>query len=184
MITPMLTKPQPRTPLHTREISFNGYARDDGLWDIEAHLKDTKSHPFTTGSRTWAPGEAIHDMWIRVTLDSQFIIQDIEVSMEAHPHPECPEVVPPMDALIGARLGKGWRKTIETHLGGIKGCTHLRDLLNNLATAAFQSIPGALFDPDESNPPMYLGKCKSWDFDGPVVMRVYPKFYKWKKESR
>jgi hypothetical protein len=44
----MLTTPQARTPLHTREISFNGYARDDGLWDIEGHLKDTKSHLFTT----------------------------------------------------------------------------------------------------------------------------------------
>ena len=176
----MLTTPQARSPLHTREISFNGYARDDGLWDIEGHLKDTKSHLFTTGRRTWAPGEAIHDMWIRVTLDTQFIIQDIEVSMEAHPHPECPEVVPPMDALIGARLGKGWRKTIETHLGGIKGCTHLRALLNSLATAAFQSIPDALFDPDETKPPPFLGQCKSWDFDGPVVMRVYPQFYKWK----
>ena len=176
----MLTTPQPRSPLHAREISFNGFARDDGLWDIEGHLKDIKSHVFTTGNRTWAPGEAIHDMWIRLTLDSQFIIQAIEVSMKAHPHPECPEVVPPMDALIGARLGKGWRKTIDTHLGGIKGCTHLRELLNNLATAAFQSIPGALFDPDETKPPPFLGKCKSWDFDGPVVMRVYPQFYKWK----
>jgi len=75
----MLTTPQARSPLHTREISFNGYARDDGLWDIEGHLKDTKSHLFTTGSRTWTPGEAIHDMWIRLTLDTQFIIQDIEV---------------------------------------------------------------------------------------------------------
>jgi hypothetical protein len=119
-------------------------------------------------------------MWIRVTVNEQLVIQDIEVSMDAHPHPECPAVVPPMDALIGVKLGKGWRKTIETHIGGIQGCTHLRDLLNNLATAAFQSIPGALFDPDEKKPPPFLGKCKSWDFDGPVVMRVYPQFYQWK----
>jgi hypothetical protein len=156
----MLPDPKPRTPLHTREVTFNGYAREDGLWDIEGHLKDTKSYPFVTGSKTWAPGEAIHDMWVRVTLDDQLTIQN---------------------ALIGARIGKGWRKIIETHLGGIKGCTHLRELLNNIATAAYQSIPGALFDPDENKPPLYLGGCKSWDFDGPVVMRVYPQFYQWKK---
>ena len=134
----MLPDPKPRTPLHTREVTFNGYAREDGLWDIEGHLKDTKSHP------------------------------------------ECPSVIPPMDALIGARIGTGWRKIIETHLGGIKGCTHLRELLNNIATAAYQAIPGALFDPDQNKPPLYLGGCKSWDFDGPVVMRVYPQFYQWK----
>ena len=102
--------------------------------------------------------------------------------MDSHPHPECPEVIPPMDALIGARLGKGWRKVVDVHLGGIKGCTHLRELLANIGTAAYQSIPGALFDADENKPPLYLGQCKSWDFDGPVVMRQSPKVYKWKPE--
>jgi hypothetical protein len=89
-----------------------------------------------------------------------------------------------MDALIGARLGKGWRKTIQTHLGGIAGCTHLRELLSSLATAAFQSIPGALSGNGEDKPPLYLGTCKSWDFNGPVVMRIYPKFYRWQEQSK
>ena len=58
----MLPHPKPRSPLHKRAVTFHGYAREDGLWDIEGHLKDTKSHPFITGAKTWAPGEAIHDM--------------------------------------------------------------------------------------------------------------------------
>lgn len=179
----MLSTPVNRSPLHTREIIFHGYAREDGLWDIEAHLRDFKAHPFTTGGKTWPPGEAFHDMWVRLTLNTELVIQAIEVAMDSHPHPECPAVIPPMDALVGERIGKGWRKTINTHLGGIQGCTHLRELLANIATAAFQSIPGALFDPDEDKPPLYLGTCKSWDFNGPVVMRVYPKFYQWKPIS-
>jgi hypothetical protein len=85
-----------------------------------------------------------------------------------------------MDALIGQRIGKGWRKMIDTHIGGLKGCTHLRELLTTMATAVYQSIPGVLHDQDENKPPLYLGTCKTWDFDGPVVMRVYPKFYRWK----
>ncbi len=177
----MLSTPTPRTLLHTREITFQGYSREDGLWDIEGHLKDYKTDRFVTGIRTWNPGEAFHDMWVRVTLDDQMTIKDIEVAMISHPHPECPEVIPPMDSLIGARIGKGWRKTIEANLGGIKGCTHLRELLASLATAAFQAIPGALYDPENNKPPLYLGTCKSWDFDGPVVMRVFPQFYQWKK---
>ena len=180
----MLSTPKPRSLLHTREITFQGYAREDGLWDIEGHLKDYKTKPFVTGTTTWQPGHAFHDMWVRVTVNNELVIQNIEVAMDAHPHPECPQVIPPMDALIGAQLGKGWRKTIQTHLGGIAGCTHLRELLNSLATAAFQSIPGALFDPDENKPPRYLGTCKSWDFNGPVVLRVYPKFYRWKDPSQ
>ncbi len=177
----MLSAPKTRAPLHQREVTFNGFSREDGLWDIEGHLRDKKFHPFTTGAKTWPPGEAIHDMWVRVTVDDHLVIKDIEVTMNSHPHPECPQAIPSMNALIGESIGKGWRKKIEAHLGGIKGCTHLRELLNNIATAAYQSIPGALFDPDENKPPLYLGTCKSWDFDGPVVMRVYPKFYRWKK---
>ena len=176
----MLSSPDPRNPLHTREITFQGFARDDGLWDIEGHLRDFKAQPFATGGKTWDPGQAFHDMWVRLTVNTELVIQAIEVAMDSHPHPECPQVIPPMEALIGARLGQGWRKTINEHLGGIKGCTHLRELLNNIATAAFQSIPGALFDPDNTKPPLYLGTCKSWDFNGPVVMRAFPKFYKWK----
>jgi len=176
----MLSNPKPRSLLHTREITFQGFAREDGLWDIEGHLRDYKTSSFVTSGITWQPGQAFHDMWVRLTVDHELVIQDIEVAMDAHPHPECPQVIPPMNALIGERLGKGWRKTIQTHLGGIAGCTHLRELLNSLATAAFQSIPGALFNPDENKPPLYLGACKSWDFNGPVVMRVYPKFYQWK----
>ena len=119
-------------------------------------------------------------MWLRVTVDQDLVIKEIEAVMDGNPHAECPSAIPPMDALVGARLGKGWRKTIDTHLGGIKGCTHYRELLTNLATAAYQSVPGAFFDVDGNKPPLYLGTCKSWDFDGPVVMRVYPKFYRWK----
>ena len=136
----MLSTPTARTPLHTREITFSGYARDDGLWDIEAHLIDIKSHPFTTGSKTWAPGEAIHDMWLRLTLNAELEIKAIEVSMDSHPHPECPEVIPPMDALIGARLGKGWRKVIDAHLGGIKGPLEVN--LNDI-------VPITFFKPQE-----------------------------------
>ena len=180
----MLPNPKPRTPLHTREITFHGFAREDGLWDIEGHLKDYKPTPFVTGETTWQPGEAFHDMWVRLTLNDELVIQDIEVAMNGHPHPECPQAIPPMTGLIGERLGKGWRKTIQTHLGGIAGCTHLRELLNSLATAAFQSIPRALFDPDENEPPLYLGTCKSWDFNGPVVMRIYPQFYRWQDQDK
>jgi hypothetical protein len=176
----MLSTPQPRSLLHTREITFQGYTREDGLWDIEGRLKDCKTNPFVTSAKAWQPGEAFHDMWIRVTIDADLVVKNIEAVMDGHPHAECPAAIPPMEGLIGARLGKGWRKTIDIHLGGIKGCTHLRELLTSLATAAFQSVPGAFFDPSGEKPPLYLGTCKSWDFDGPVVMRVFPKFYKWK----
>jgi hypothetical protein len=39
-----LSHPVSRKLLHTRAIECHGYERDDGFWDIEAHLVDTKTH--------------------------------------------------------------------------------------------------------------------------------------------
>ncbi len=33
----------PREHLHTREIEWRGYRREDELWDIEGRLVDTKT---------------------------------------------------------------------------------------------------------------------------------------------
>ncbi len=41
-----LSDPAPRKPLHKRANECRGYRRDDGLWDIEAHMTDTKSYVF------------------------------------------------------------------------------------------------------------------------------------------
>src|SRR3970282_2145791 len=42
-----LPNPAPRRLMHTRAIECTGYERDDGLWDIEAHLTDTKTPAHT-----------------------------------------------------------------------------------------------------------------------------------------
>ncbi len=31
---------------HTRRVRYEGYKRADGLWDIEAHLTDSKNHDY------------------------------------------------------------------------------------------------------------------------------------------
>jgi hypothetical protein len=135
-VSDSLPPAQPRQLAHTREVTFHGYRRDDGLWDIEAHMRDTKPVPFTIPSeRTWAANEPIHDMSIRLTVDTQLVIRDIAVAMSKVPHAGCPEAAIPMHKMIGCTLGAGWRRAIEENLGNDKGCTHLRELLFNMATA-------------------------------------------------
>lgn len=183
-----LPAPAPRTLLHTRKISFEGYLREDGLWDLDAELVDFKNHPIHMRERgDLAPGEPVHHMRIRVTVDDSLTITDIATVTESAPFGECQAAVPPMEKLIGFKLGAGWRKAIEGAIGGVAGCTHLRELLFNVATAAFQTIPHhreqlreARGEPaaDPSTPPHYLGKCMAWDFGGPVVQRLMPMFYR------
>lgn len=174
-----LPAPQPRQPAHQRQVTFSGFRREDGLWDIEASLLDTKPQPFTVpGERTWSPHEPIHQMSIRLTVDSALVIQDVQVVMDSFPHDECPQAMPPMHELIGARLGAGWRRKIEDTLGGTKGCAHLRELLFNMATAAFQTVAGVFESNDPNVPPPNLDRCLAWRTDSDLVSRRYPMFFK------
>ncbi len=184
-----LPAPQPRKHLHTREVSFRGYEREDGLWDIEAEVCDTKTYVQNSPERgALPPGTPIHDMAIRVTLDDAMTIVAILASMDSSPFAECPQAEDPMQKMVGVTMGPGWRFSVEKALGGIQGCTHLRELLFNMATAAYQTMASfrvqrrklaGLPDPIPGRPPHHLGKCMSWDFNGPVVLRRFPEFAGW-----
>jgi len=184
----------PRTHVHTRSVEYRGYRREDGLWDIEAELTDTKTYTHTAPDRgVMEAGVPVHGMAIRVTVDDAMKISDIAVRMPAAPFPECQQAKPPMARLIGATLGRGWRKAIEQALGGTQGCAHLRELLFNMATAAYQTIPhyrhhlrrqAGLPEPVLKRPPPHLGQCLAWDFDGPVVKRHRPQFAGWRPQEK
>ena len=184
-----LPTPQPRKHLHHRAVSYDGYLREDGLWDIEARMTDTKAYPMVSPEKgAMLAGEPIHDMYIRATVDDTMTIVEITAVMASRPFAECPQAVDPMQNMVGATMGRGWRQAIEKAMGGIEGCTHLRELLFNMATAAFQTIPvyqahrhnrTTIAPSADGQPPPHLGKCLAWDFNGPVVQRNYPAFVGW-----
>ncbi|HSV34827.1 MAG TPA: DUF2889 domain-containing protein, partial [Ramlibacter sp.] len=61
---------QPRTHIHTRSVQFRGYHREDGLWDIEAELTDSKTYSLQRSEKgVMPPGTPIHGMAIRATVD-------------------------------------------------------------------------------------------------------------------
>ena len=169
-----------RTPKHLRDVRFRSFERQDGLWDIEGELIDTKAYDVTLpGERSRKAGEPIHHMWIRCTINTDLVVQAIEVAMDAHPLGGCPQALPAMRKMVGSSMGRGWRKAIETNLGNISGCTHMRELLFNMATAAFQSVHKAFAAIDPDQPPRHLGQCTGWDFNGPAVATIYPQFAGW-----
>jgi Protein of unknown function (DUF2889) len=173
-----LPDPAPRKLVHTRQVSYLGFQRVDGLWDIEARLLDTKPEAFEDGVRSWQANEPVHQMVLRLTIDGDLVVRDIAVDMEVFPHAPCPQAMDPMRGLVGARLTRGWRKAINERLGGIQGCAHLRELLVNAATAAYQSLPVGVTDPNAPHPPHHYGQCVAWDLSGPVVERHFPMFFR------
>jgi hypothetical protein len=186
-----LPEPAPRRHLHTRAVTYRGFLRDDGLWDIEGELADTKPYGFTRSDGSEKPaGEPIHGMSIRLTIDDGMTIRAIATSTDFTPFGECQQGNDPMQQMVGARLGPGWRQAIEKALGGVRGCTHLRELLFNMATAAYQAVfpwrererrLSGVAPSQATEPPYHLGRCIAWDTGGTVVARLYPQFAGWER---
>ena len=99
-----LSKPAHRRHMHTREIVCRGYKRDDGLWDIEGRITDTKSYSFPNRDRGGiAAGEPLHDMLIRLTMDGDRTIHKAEAATEHSPYNICPHVTESFSKLEGLK---------------------------------------------------------------------------------
>ena len=165
---------------HTRRVRYEGYKRADGLWDIEAHLVDTKNHDFHLKSGVRRAGQAIHDMWVRVTIDRSFNILDAQAAADAVPYPDgCDRVPPNYRRLIGLNLVRGFRKKTWELLGEVKGCTHITEMLAGLPTAAIQAFAGEMPEEREDGAkPFQLDQCQALETTSETVRRWYPKWYR------
>lgn len=165
---------------HTRRVRYEAYKRSDGLWDIEGHLLDTKNHDFRLKTGVRRAGQAIHDMWIRVTIDRNFNILDAVAATDAVPYPGgCDRVPPVYRQLIGLNLIRGFRKKTWEILGGVKGCTHITEMLAGLPTAAIQSFAGEMPEErEDGGKPFQLDQCQALETGSETVRRWYPKWYR------
>ncbi|KEA64193.1 hypothetical protein ADIMK_1439 [Marinobacterium lacunae] len=135
--------PVKRTPLHKRSIDVQGYRREDGLWEVEGILRDTKSYEMKLPDRgAIAPGGYLHNMVLTLTVDDQLTIVDARAGMDDTPYQDCPMAAAQYAALIGLRIRSGWMDDAKKAIGRSTGCTHLTELLPVLATAAIQTIRG------------------------------------------
>ena len=174
----------PRKHAHTRAIDYKGYEREDGMWDIEAHMTDTKTYMFKNNWRgEIGAGEPLHEMFLRLTIDDDFIIRDVVAITENSPFKICPNITSAYKSLVGIQMGPGWRKSIRSKVGGVQGCTHLTELLFPMATVAMQTI-WPLRKKNKKNlehkphkRPTILDTCHVWASDSPVVKENIPKYY-------
>ncbi len=187
-----LPVPAPRKKFHNRAINCEGFAREDGLWDIEARITDTKTYPFDNEWRGGIePGDPIHDMWIRLTMDDDRVITGVETAMDGTPFETCLGAAPNFKALVGVKIAPGWNLAVRKRVGGPAGCTHMVELLAVMATVAYQTIgPGkvrrdewlgrdAKDDPksDLTQGAGLLDTCYAWARTSPVVKRYLPDRY-------
>ncbi len=181
-----LGAPVPRERLHRREIAIEGFARDDGNIDVEAHLTDVKAYDFARddGSIRHA-GEPLHDMWMRLTVSPSREILACEAAMEATPYALCPGVAPNFARLAGLKIESGFVRQALARVGGTEGCTHLRELLQQMGTVAFATLyslrrrqqGGSPAAPERGRRPALLDSCYAYDSRGPVVAQQFPDWF-------
>jgi hypothetical protein len=132
-----------RDMLQARDITCRGYRRHDGLWDIEAQLVDTRSYTYISRERgARGAGMPVHILWLRLTIDDNFEVKAVAVSIDSAPMAVCPDILPAYQALVGLRIGRGWNKTVRALLAGERGCAHLLEILGPAASTAIQTIEG------------------------------------------
>jgi len=178
-----LSLPAARREIHQRVIEMKAYQREDGLYDIEAHLVDTKPFAFLRISHPdpLAPGEPLHDLWVRVTVDQDYIVRAIEASSDATPYPLCKEAESTLSVLVGERIASGWSSKVKEKLRGAASCTHLMEMLIPMATTAFQGMTGMRREGqtsvDVSKHPVRLDSCYTYAKHRSVVKRYWPQHY-------
>ena len=169
-----------RLRMHQRNIKVDGFKRADGLWDIEARLVDAKDHdyPLSTGLRK--PGEAVHDMSLRVTIDSTMTILEVVASTDAAPYMgACEAILPDYSRIVGLNLFHGFLKAVKEMFGHTRGCTHVTELMMFLPTAALQTFASEVLDNDEGeDKPFQLDRCHALVSHSETVRRYYPRWYR------
>jgi len=181
-----LSEPAPREKLHTRTIVLEGFRRDDGLYDVEARLADTKTYAFANEDRgEIAPGVKLHGMLMRLTIDEEMTVVACEASTEFGPYAICPAITPNFARLAGLRIGPGWTRRVKEVVGCVRGCTHLVELLGPMATVAFQKLAPVRRKraAASSGPPPLLNTCHAYAADSPVVARRWPEHARPKDHS-
>lgn len=123
-------------------------------------------------------GEYLHEMWIRLTVDAELTVMDIQATTDHAPYPNCPNFPDRFGKLVGARIEPGWTAKVRMLLGGKWGCTHLVELLGPVATTAVQTVYAWRAEEAKSNnmtpPNDFINSCHSLAEGSEVVEQLWP----------
>jgi hypothetical protein len=185
-----LSDAKSRKFLNRRTITCEGYARDEGLLEIEGRLVDVRSAETTNLWRgTLKPGDALHDMSIRLTVDAELMISSVEVVTDSAPFPACRDVPPNLQQLVGLTIARGFKQVVRTRIPVTDGCTHLLALLDTIAATAVQTRASFARARHPTEQPVALSarnaarselidSCHGYAADGAVVEKLWPMHFR------
>lgn len=177
-----LKPPALRRKIHNRVIDMQAWAREDGLFDVEARLVDTKpfAYPRFSNPGLWPADAPIHDLSVRLSVDADMFVREVDVSTDTTPYPVCTGAARTLDVLVGERIARGWSKRVKELLHGAASCTHLMEMLIPMGTTALQGIR-TLKNEAKMNPADHVHKvdtCFAYGASREVVRQFWPERYK------
>ena len=138
-----LSSSDSRTRLTNRAIECNGYERADGLFDVEGSLRDVNEYEIENPWRgKMAPGQAVHEMSVRLRIGADLVIHAVEISIDSAPYPFCQGVKPNLERLVSLKITGGFKQQARKLVGHTQGCTHVLTLVETLATVAIRTLAG------------------------------------------
>ena len=171
-----------REEIHHRRIDMRGFRRSDGLFEVRAHLTDRKTHDFIPPAegRTVPAKAAVHDIGVTLVFDRDMIVREVSTSMDAFPYRTCPGGGDSLQALIGLRIGAGWNTEVRKRLPSADTCSHMKELLAPMASAAYQTmtsvLSGLLDARDSAGRPVKIGQCHAYGPSRDLVKTLWPEF--------
>lgn len=141
--------PSLATPLHTRMLSIRLGWGDAGDVIATGRLVDLRKRGLVPlVGKLQGPG-IVHDMSVRVALRGEDLtIARIEPTMAAYPFAPtaasrgeaCPQILPGVQSLTGARFGADYDHHLVGAIGGPRGCFHVFTLLRLMGPAIVSAM--------------------------------------------
>ena len=118
-------------------------------------------------------------MLARITVDEHLTIVGAEAATEAGPFATCPGGAETFGRLVGITIRSGFLREANARIGGVEGCTHIRELLQQMATVAFQTSFAMKSRQASSEAAAHrlVNSCHAYSAAGPVVQRRWPELY-------
>ena len=170
-----------RKELHHRRIDLRFYQREDGLYEVEGQLVDTKQHAFRRQlhAEDTPAGAALHDITVTLVIDSALRVHEAMARMRTTPFSVCQGVEQTLAPLKGLTMSNGWNRQVRELLRGAASCTHIVELLGPMATTAYQGLAplrlAAMNDP--ANDHLHRARvdsCYAYSAEREVVAQLWP----------
>jgi hypothetical protein len=128
-------------------------------------------------------GAPLHDIVVTLVIDSEMVVHEARAQMRRTPFGLCVGAEQTLAPLHGLRMGAGWNRLIRERLGGPASCTHIVEMLGQLATAAYQGLAperlARIDDPEnEEQRRAKVDSCYAYAGHREVVAKLWPHLHR------